>query len=401
MNPTVNTDAVAQYTFLRQLLFFLTALLVVGVTFSIAVSSIAMGTAIILWWFFLIITKGKVFTRTPLDYFFLFYAIAELLATIFSVDPASSVVNMKRLFLISIVYLVMISIDDEKKIKSMLVYLLGIGALLSVLEIFSLESVGGHFVRVALFQYFLTEGGIKMFLLLLALPLIIHKGTPRGWRFFAAVCSVPLFIGLVLTQTRSSWLGFITGVVAIGMMKSKKIILALVILIIVFLLFAPADFRSRAASIFDPTMTSNLTRIHMITTGWRMFLDRPLTGFGDIDLRKYYVTYIEPLDEAEGGHLHNNIMMLLVTLGIVGFVATMAMFVKILLVEFKAMRALSQSWLHGSITLGCFAAYLSFHVNGLFEWNFGDHEIAVLLWFTVGMAIVSQRLSLQLSEKPS
>ena len=137
MNPTVITDAVPRFAFLRQAIFFLTVLLVVGVTFSVVVSSIAMGTAIILWWFILAITKGKAFTRTPLDYFFLFYAIAELLATIFSVDPASSVVNMKRLFLISIVYLVIISIDGETRIKSVLVYLLGIGAALSVLEIFS------------------------------------------------------------------------------------------------------------------------------------------------------------------------------------------------------------------------------------------------------------------------
>ena len=91
--------------------------------------------------------------------------------------------------------------------------------------------------------------------------------------------------------------------------------------------------------------------------------------------------------------MHNNIMMLLVTLGIIGFAATMAMFVKIFQVELQAFHAVRQHWLYGSATLGSLAAYVGFHVNCLFEWNFGDHEIAVFLWFTLGIALAAERLS--------
>jgi O-antigen ligase len=130
----------------------------------------------------------------------------------------------------------------------------------------------------------------------------------------------------------------------------------------------------------------------MVTTGWQMFLDKPVFGWGDIDLRKYYITYITPIDEAEGGHLHNNFMMLLVTLGTIGIVATMAMFVKIFLFEVEVVKSTSEHWLYGSIALGSFASYLGFHINGLFEWNFGDHEIAVLLWLTVGLTLAVKNL---------
>ncbi len=37
-------------------------------------------------------------------------------------------------------------------------------------------------------------------------------------------------------------------------------------------------------------------------------------------------------------------------------------------------------------------AYAGFHVNGLFEWNFGDAEIAMLLWMTVGLALASKSI---------
>jgi hypothetical protein len=32
-----------------------------------------------------------------------------------------------------------------------------------------------------------------------------------------------------------------------------------------------------------------------------------------------------------------------------------------------------------------------FHVNGLFEWNFGDSEIIMLIWATVGMALAAEK----------
>jgi O-antigen ligase len=162
-----------------------------------------------------------------------------------------------------------------------------------------------------------------MFVLLLIVPFLVHPSTPSRIKWALVAAAIPLGLALLLTQTRSAWLGMMAGTIVIGIARSRWLIAVLVLLVVLFLLLAPNEFRQRAASIFDPSMTSNLTRIHMIETGWRMFLDRPLVGTGDIDLKQLYLTYTVPIDEAEGGHLHNNIMMLLVTLGIVGFAASM------------------------------------------------------------------------------
>ena len=221
----------------------------------------------------------------------------------------------------------------------------------------------------------------------------ISAAAPRAWRIGAILAFIPLFLGMILTQSRSAWLGFVAGVCTIGVLRDKRLILLLVILLVCFILFAPSDYRARAASIFDPAMSSNLSRIHMISTGWRMFLDHPFFGVGDIDLKRLYVTYTVPIEEGEGGHLHNNVMMLLVTLGLPGFAASMALFVKLFLVELRSARGTKADPLLGSISAGCLAAFVGFQVNGLFEWNFGDHEIAVLFWFTAGVAIVSQRIA--------
>lgn len=379
--------------FFKQAIFPFLLTTVVGLTFSIAVSSIAMGIAIVLYSTALFFFKNKFYRPTDLDYFFVAYAIAELLSTVFSVDPSASLVNAKRLLLISIVYLTVLSVDTRQKYAWAILLLFVVTALLSSVESLLVGSTGGHFTRLSMFQHYMTAGGIKMVVVLMILPFIVEQQAPTRWRVLALLSSIPILLALVLTQTRSSWLGFLAGGITIGIFKSKKFLIGLAAGVVLFFLVAPADFTSRAASMFDPTLTSNLTRIQMITTGWRMFLDYPLFGTGDIDLRQLYITYTEPIDPAEGGHLHNNFMTILVTLGIVGFVAALALFVKIFHVEWKAVQRTKQDWLYGSVAAGCLAVCVGFHINGLFEWNFGDHEIAVLLWFSLGLALVSQRLN--------
>ena len=60
-----------------------------------------------------------------------------------------------------------------------------------------------------------------------------------------------------------------------------------------------------------------------------------------------------------------------------------------LLVE---MTGISKSF-PGVLALACLAAFLGFLVNGFAEYNFGDHEILVLLWTTVGLAVTAGRIA--------
>jgi O-antigen ligase len=367
---------------------------VVGLQFSIALSSVAMGCAIALWFVDLGRKRWETFPRTPLDWIFLSYLGAEALATVFSISPADSAVNMKRLLLILNLYIVLSTVTNDARIMKIVGLTVLVASLLTLFEIITIPQIGGHFLRVSVFQYYLTEGGLKMFVLLMAAPFILHHGTPLKWKVFFSASFAILVVGLVITQTRSSWLGFLAGAVTIAILRNRWMLLAIIGLLVLFILFAPPDYKLRAVSMFDPGMKSNLSRIHMLTTGWKMFLDYPVTGTGDIDLRALYETYIVPIDSGEGGHLHNNFMMLLVTLGAVGFVVTTTMFAKIFIVELRASRDTRSHWLYGSITVGSLAAYVGFLVNGLFEWNLGDHEIAVFLWFTVGLALAAQRIAM-------
>jgi putative inorganic carbon (HCO3(-)) transporter len=391
MNVSESSPASRFSVQLDGFIFVSLILAIVGLTFSIAVSSIGLTMAIVGWIAASLHEHKRFIERTPLDYFFVAYIIVELLSSALAVYKWDSFVNSRRLLLISVVYLVARYVATEKKALVFVSLLGGVAALLSVIELFDYFEL--HPERLFLFQHYMTTGGIKMIVLLLFLPFLLHHDTPKWFRVFGILSTIPILLALILTFTRSSWLGFLGGCITIGILKNRYVIPVLLLVVILFLLFVPSALRERAYSIVDPNHPNNIGRVHMWTTGIKIFQDHPILGVGDSDLHRIYDRYRSPGDIEPGGHLHDNILMWLVTLGIIGCVVLISLFVKIFSVELTAFRALRDSWLEGSLALGALAVFVGFHINGLFEWNFGDQEIILLFWFTVGVTLAAQRLS--------
>ena len=146
--------------------------------------------------------------------------------------------------------------------------------------------------------------------------------------------------------------------------------------------------RSRSLSIFDPYLPSNAVRFSLWSAGWKMFLDHPLFGVGDIDLQKLYKQYKNPYDKEIQGHMHNNFMHILVTLGLFGFIGFCYLIFKIILLDWKIYKDTVGASFISSYSLGTIAAFCAFLASGMTELNFGDHEIITLVWFTLGMNVV-------------
>jgi hypothetical protein len=145
--------------------------------------------------------------------------------------------------------------------------------------------------------------------------------------------------------------------------------------------------RGRLLSFFDPYLPQNFTRLALWRAGWEMFKDHPLFGVGDIGLDKYYVKYKRPYDKEIHGHLHNNYIHFLATLGLFGFLAISYLFIMIIIKIFRIYKSSKGTPFIASYSLGALAAFVSILIAGLSEVNFWDHEIATLIYFTVGLNI--------------
>jgi O-antigen ligase len=383
---------------LDRTVFVLLLCFVLCSAFSIALTQIAYFTALVFWIARMVYERKSSIPRTPLDVFFLAYVCAEVLATVVSRDQLYSLLYLqRRILLLPVTYILLMSATTVRRLK-----LLVGGLLLSAVGV-ALWSMGAlvvHFNdylrfqrRLGEFQIYMTAGGIVMISLLLLIPLLVHPKTPRKVRWYAALGIVPLLLNLFFTFTRSSWLGFTAGLVVIGIRRTPRLLVALALLVTVaFLLSTPEIRENRIYSLVDPSHPHNLSRIHMWKTGMNIFLDNPLFGIGDIGIETVWDTYAEPGWSTEG-HLHNNLIMWLVTLGLVGFAALLALFVRAWISIARIEKELREDWFSGSLALGTLAVLAGFHVSGLFEWNFGDAEIITLVWSVLGLTLSARRLA--------
>ncbi len=142
---------------------------------------------------------------------------------------------------------------------------------------------------------------------------------------------------------------------------------------------------SRISSIFDIYNPSNFNRLAFWKAGLKIFKDHPVFGVGDIDLAFLYIIYKNDYDKEIQGHMHNNLIHVLVTLGAFGFIIVCALLVKIFLVHIKIYNKVKNKPFTSSYALGAAACFIAFIVSGLTELNLFDHEIITLIWFTLGL----------------
>ncbi|MDP2302879.1 MAG: O-antigen ligase family protein [Ignavibacteria bacterium] len=150
--------------------------------------------------------------------------------------------------------------------------------------------------------------------------------------------------------------------------------------------------QSRIKSIWDVHNMSNSSRFALWRGGIEIFKDYPLFGVGDIDLAKLYREYKRPFDKEIQGHMHNNYVHLLVILGAFGFLAVMFLLIKIFLIDLKIFNEVKTIPFLSSYSLGVLGGFVAFLTAGLTEWNFGDHEIITIVWFTLGLNLAVRKI---------
>jgi O-antigen ligase len=356
--------------------------------FSIAVNSISLGFIAIAWIVLMIVERRVAMRSTPLDYFFLAYLLAEVASTVFSQNPAQSLLFSKRILLIGIVYLFATVVTTEALFARFVAILLGTSIIVAVIGVGKLlfgDPVEN--TRLGIFQFYMTTSELMMTASLLLLPFVLHRGTPRVVRWLAAAGFSLVVICLYATVTRGAYLAAAAGMVVIAIVKDKRFLIVLLLLILCTVLFAPPYVESRIVSIVDLRHPDNVNRLLLWATGFKILADHPIVGVGDIDLHDLLVQYAPPGSTIVWGHLHNTYLHILVTLGLFGACAVVAMFAKIAMTEWEIYRKVRDQWLYGSFALGALAVFVGLLVNGLTEWSFGDQEIVIMLWTTFGLVL--------------
>jgi len=217
-------------------------------------------------------------------------------------------------------------------------------------------------------SHVMTFSGLLLPLSLVFLILWLHQRKP----LFLAVALLST-LTLLLTFTRSVWLGWGVAVFVLLMLTRSQIRYFAVPALLVFVTFLPLDLFGRLISVFDMKKASNFERVRMVQAGVEMIRDHPVLGLGPANVKQNYSLYRKAdVPSPRPPHLHNNIVQLWAERGILGLGAYI-LFLVLFLRHCAMVWKTNRMWAEIGV-----AVATSITIAGLFEFNFGDTEVFYL-----------------------
>jgi O-antigen ligase len=352
---------------------------------SIAAADIFLTIAAILWAGLLLKNKERV--EVPRMFWPLAaYAGATLVATVFSVDPAVSLVDSKQLVLLIIVPLTYRLLRGRRALLAVDV-IITIGAVSATLGIVQYLILNfdhlGQRPKGALGLY-MTYSGLLMLVACAAVSRVMFAKHHRTW---AALVLPSLLIALIVTFTRSAWIGACVGIGMLFLLRDFRLMALLPVALAAFLAVAPTSLTTRLYSTFSLKDPSNVDRVAMMKSGIHIIKDDPLTGVGPDMVIQVYAHYRDPSAVNQlNPHLHNVPLQIAAERGLPAL-AVWLWFIVTLVRDFLKRRRSE----YPSLSNAGLAVIGAMLAAGLFEYNFGDSEFLMLFLVLITLPYAAER----------
>jgi O-antigen ligase len=233
----------------------------------------------------------------------------------------------------------------------------------------------------------MTYSGLLMLVIGCALARILFGKRDRLW---ASLVMPALAVAVVLTFTRSAWVGACTAAALLLALKDFRLLALLPIVAALTFAFSPPQITQRFVSMFDLNDPTARDRIAMLREGEHMIRSHPIVGVGPNMVQALYAEYRDPgAVEKVNPHLHNVPVQIAAERGLPAL-AIWLCFIAMLGADLaKAFRAGH----HRVLAAAALAAIAAMLTAGLFEYNFGDSEFLMLFLILITMPFAAARSS--------
>ena len=374
---------------LSSIIPFLFSLFLLFSFHSISIGQIFLCITFIVWIIFLALRRIN-FAVPRYFWPLVVYAFLSLIASAASVNPSVSFQDSRELLLFLIIPIVFTGFTRDQDIKIAMAALL-LSASVSILYsffCFFFRYTPGD--RIAGFMgHYMTQAGLLV--LFSALALSIFLFAKEKIRFVWGGMFILAAAALVLTLTRSAWIGIlVAGCVILFLYKPKTLILIPVVAGLFFAV-SPKHIKNRALTIFKRRSYSNMERLEYIHAGIKIIKDYLLFGTGPDTVDMVFQDPKYELSESakRNVHLHNNFLQIAAERGIFAFIAWLTFVIWTLISLIKLTKNKDPSL--RPLAVGALAGFLALLAAGMFEYNFGDSEILTLLLFIITIPFAKKK----------
>ncbi len=368
---------------------------VVSSLFSIFVAGLAAAAGAVLWAWGCLRRNRWYLPLPPFTIYLGAFLALSLVSSLASPDVAASLLYLKK-FLRFVPVILIFGLLQRKHLERSLIALyvvLGASALWGLLEYAGLKEISLLNRIDGFMSHWMTFSGQVM----LGLVFLAGWGPSASRRFprwtKVAVLLVWLLLAtaLILTLTRGAWLGAMAGMGLLLALRNWRWCVVGLAVVAVLYMMLPEPFHERVLSSFDLNDATTRGRIALLRTGLILLESSPWTGVGP---RLVWPAALANRQEHElpddlYQHLHNNPLQVAAELGAPALLAWLAIWLRIAWDLVRIRRRGDEP--SQALASGGLAAMVAFHVMGLFEYNFGDSEISLLLFFLLLLPYLAAR----------
>lgn len=374
---------------LESLLPIAIALFLLSSMVSISISQISLALAFLIW-IFLLFKKEKKFLFPSFFWGLIAYSVLSLVSSIFSVNPAISLVASKQLLYFLVVPIVTTGFRKSIEIKRANIALLVSASIAILFSLFYYVAKAAPGERIAGFMgHYMTQAGVLLLFSAVALSMFIF--TRDKLRFLWGIAFCLSQVVLILTSTRSAWIGMVIAAAVVLFFYKPKTLIIVPLAVALIMLFSPKEVKQRASSIFSTRSYSNAQRIEYLRTGLQIIREYPLLGTGPdtVDMVFQHPKYGLSQEAKRNVHLHNNIIQIGAERGIPTLIVWLTTMVWIVLSLGKLLPNRDPALF--PLTVAALATILAHFAAGFFEYNFADAEVAVLFLYIITIPFAQAR----------
>ena len=366
----------------------------VSAPFSISLAQICVFTAMVTW--LVSMSKGTplLTEKFPLWRPWLLFAILTLASSFHAADSIQSLIKARELTQIMIFYLAVNVIEDDWEalwlVKALFIatsitalYTLGISLQLPL----SLNNRMSGF-----FSIYMTLGGFLLVVGTLALSYILVPTRERKsiWIYASTLLIVT---ALMTTLSRNAWVGLAVGLVVVAVAsKSRRAGLCLALLIALVIFMAPHSISQRVKSMMNLQDKTAVERMYMWKSGVQMLREKTLLGFGPGQIKNNYARYVNPKAiEKSVVNLHNNVVHLAAERGILALGAWVWAWIGYFILVLQRIRDTRAAPFGTRLRMvGGLAVAAGFLSAGMFEYNFGDSEVVMVMFVAIALPFMGR-----------
>lgn len=372
-------------------------------------------TGLLILFFMNTVTDPKIrFNAKAFDIFLFLFILSIVIAQVFSVFPALSL----RFFVLhaldfALVLLLASSIRTREQLGTVIEIILvgvavtgvygvyqgikGVPVIASQMDPLLNEGLPGR-----IFSTFENSNAYAQVIVMLAPFFVSVFLSAKGFRkkLVFLLAFLPLMPALVMTLSRTGWIGFAVSVLVFLFLVRKSLIPLLVLLGILAYPFLPDAIHRRLSTITNLQDSSTTTRFNIIKTMWPMIKDFWLTGLGlghesiqNITLRYTIYTKTVPL------HFHNLYLQIWLETGILGIVTFLAFIARLIKRSIRVLYDKSgDPYLQNFLKAGISA------IMGVLTLSIAEHawfylRVMLIFWMVIGLMITALLISARQKEE--